>query len=842
MIDKSSDDLMVQFKDWMSNPEISKNLGSHVSVVRNVTAELLNQHDLLQRNRKTRPAIAIFGPSQAGKSYLTAKICERNDETVSVSIDKDYDFLREINPRGGRESTALVTRMTTHQHATQKGIPNAVHASLLSLSDLIGIFVNIYANDLKQSNNLSRDIVAARIETVCGKDMLDQVHTADNWVDPSLIYLKQVVGYLPLDLRPYNDLFRLPNGSLAGKSARELTELFSPMWGDISELNSLFEHLCDYLIKLNFVSTIQIPVDAFVPREISIIDVAILSNLQNLDSYRGHTVEVTTYGGVSLDMPRPILCALISEVEFVLNSPRAKLLDSVDILDFPGARSRIRRDIKQYEEGGVDKLFLRGKISHLFESASSRDEIDTLLLCVKPGPMDIATLPDTVGRWVHGVAQSQISSRLFILATKFDEHFPNAVGQSKGDQERFDNAIFSAFLEPFAVTEESWVHQFRFKNIFPIRNPNYPYDGFFTYEKSGKEVGIRSDAAERIEELKRSFTVSKNVTSYLNCIPEKWQSLMAPGDGGAYFLIDELAAVDWQSLKSERLLLKQQDIFKKLLSLLEPFVVHDDVTKKLQQQKQNFLKHFLLLQKLVDKRNLAPFAETFVISPLDLKGNVSSDILSGDEKEEVAPQLRGIKVPSFLKGEISEESDNQLQSSREKFFERLVSALLVAVLEELESNVKNSSKNLPDFQETMSFFASQFTSEFQLAKLREKLLKLSSGWTTGLKLTDNLEPICMVTSRVFDDHFYGPLSDSMLANVNVVANPITSRFEFNPKPAGNVSFFNAWMSHIGNLIEENVSNGSGGAHDMRLNAQLQLLIEAAQDYLDKSLQDHPMST
>lgn len=832
MTQNSSIDLMRQFKDWMSNPEISKNLGSHVSLVRNVTEDLLGRHDLLQKNKKTRPSVAIFGPSQAGKSYLTAKICERSDETVSVKIDKDYDFLREINPPGGRESTALVTRMTTHKDTAKRTAPNTVHASLLSVPDLIGIFVNIYCSDLKQSNDLSRDVIASRIESVCGKDILDQVHTTDNWVDPSLVYLRRVLGYLPIDLRPYTDLLRLPNGFLEGKRADQLTELFSPMWGDVSELSALFEHLCGYLIELEFASSIQIPVEAFVPREMSIIDVAVLSSLQDTDSYSDLSIEVMTHSSGSVDLPRPILCALISEVEFVLNSPKTSLLGSVDILDFPGARSRIRRDIHQYEEGGVDTLFLRGKISHLFEAASSRDEIDTLLLCVKPGPMDVATLPDTIGRWINGVAESQISSRLFILATKFDELFPAAAGQSKDDQEKFDNAIFSSVLEPFAATEDAWFHKFSFKNIFPIRNPNYPYDGFFIYDKqSGQEIRLRDDITERTEELKRAFAESKNVTSYVNNVPEKWNSLMSPGDGGASFLINELAEVDWKALKAERLTLKQQDLFKQLLALLEPFAIYDDVSKKLQQEKQKFLRHFIQLQQLVGKRNMAEFAELFTISPLDLKASVSSDILSGDEEAEAASKMNGVQVPSFLRGELPEEHQAGIQTYKEKFFERLVSALLMALLEELDNNVKNHGKNLISHQETISYFSSHFTNEYQLEKVKQKLVSLSSGWTTGLKLTDNLEPICMVVSRVFDDHFYGSAADDMSADTNIIANPIISHFPFEQRPAGNVSFFNAWMNHFGEIIEDNVSNASGGSHDLTLNAELLLLLDKTQNYL-----------
>ena len=163
MMDKTASELKAQFKDWMSNPAISKNLGSHASVVRNETAELLGQHDLLMKNSKTKPTIAVFGPSQAGKSYLTAKICEGIDESVSVKIDKDYDFLRELNPAGGRESTALVTRMTTHRDVAKRKDQSRVHGALLSLFDLIAIFANIYASDLKQKNEISRDMISTKI-------------------------------------------------------------------------------------------------------------------------------------------------------------------------------------------------------------------------------------------------------------------------------------------------------------------------------------------------------------------------------------------------------------------------------------------------------------------------------------------------------------------------------------------------------------------------------------------------------------------------------------------------------------------------------------------------------
>jgi hypothetical protein len=319
----------------------------------------------------------------------------------------------------------------------------------------------------------------------------------------------------------------------------------------------------------------------------------------------------------------------------------------------------------------------------------------------------------------------------------------------------------------------------------------------------------------------------------MNKISEKWNSLMSPGDGGAYFLIEELFAVDWQALKAERLKLNQEDLLKQILVLLEPVVVHDDVNKKIQQEKQNFLKHFKKLQQLLDKRDMATFADLFAIDPLDLKASISSVILSGGEREEVTSQASGIQVPSFLKGEVPEENKNVLQSSKERFFEELISALLVSLLEELDNNIKNCSKSLTTYQDSLSYLASQFTSEYQLEKLRKQLMTLSGSWTTGLKLTDNIEPICMMATRMFDNHFYGVVEGKNVTSSDVIANPTISHFGFEPKPSGNVVFFNTWMNHVGKTIEDNISNVSGGAHDLTLNAQLVVLLEKTQNHLDK---------
>ena len=70
----------------------------------------------LERATHLKPAVALFGPSQAGKSFMVGLLAKSSsDEVMYVADDatgKMYDFTDQINPPGGKESTGLVTRFT----------------------------------------------------------------------------------------------------------------------------------------------------------------------------------------------------------------------------------------------------------------------------------------------------------------------------------------------------------------------------------------------------------------------------------------------------------------------------------------------------------------------------------------------------------------------------------------------------------------------------------------------------------------------------------------------------------------------------------------------------------
>ena len=101
-----------------------------------------------------RPMCAgVFGPSQAGKSYLVEVLARPEDGALRARFDghEPVDFLAEINPIGEKEATGLVTRFTAGaETGTQAGRapPGApVRLRVLSEVDLVKVLCNTFLHD-----------------------------------------------------------------------------------------------------------------------------------------------------------------------------------------------------------------------------------------------------------------------------------------------------------------------------------------------------------------------------------------------------------------------------------------------------------------------------------------------------------------------------------------------------------------------------------------------------------------------------------------------------------------------------------------------------------------------
>lgn len=106
---------------------------------------------------------------------------------------------------------------------------------------------------------------------------------------------------------------------------------------------------------------------------------------------------------LSSNFNKSSLSALIAELTFVLPKQIAenrRFLNKIDLLDFPGARSREK--FKEQEIGTVLPTILRrGKVAYLFNKYSRSLRISSVLFCHHNDQKNEPTLGETINDWIE---------------------------------------------------------------------------------------------------------------------------------------------------------------------------------------------------------------------------------------------------------------------------------------------------------------------------------------------------------------------------------------------------------------------------------------------------------
>lgn len=91
--------------EWVrANPQATGSSGEALLRESNRLARALRKEAATAARKM---CVGVFGPSQSGKSYLISALAQDADGSLLTALgDESADFIQDINPAGGKESTA----------------------------------------------------------------------------------------------------------------------------------------------------------------------------------------------------------------------------------------------------------------------------------------------------------------------------------------------------------------------------------------------------------------------------------------------------------------------------------------------------------------------------------------------------------------------------------------------------------------------------------------------------------------------------------------------------------------------------------------------------------------
>jgi hypothetical protein len=542
--------------------------------------------------------VGVFGPSQAGKSYLISALARRGDAPLMAMFDgKPIDFVRDINPEGGKESTGLVTRFTIRPVQGLPGMPVALR--LLSQTDILKILGNTYLSDFDPADvepPAPEQVEAALSDArrAMQPQPFDGLSEDDVFVDIREYFESRFGGHALVQALKAQRFWQAAAEIAPRLDHAARAALLGIVWGRDPTLSATYVRLASALAQLGHPDEAFCPLTALMPRSESIIDVETLNRLGDPSDAR---LPVATRAGARAELPRATLTALIAEVTMQVRDKPWDFFDVTDLLDFPGARSRkLYRDPAKHlkDPANLPELMVRGKVAYLFERYCAESELTAMLLCIGPSNLEVTTLPRMVREWIEGThgdtpeRRARQKTALFFVLTKFDAEFESKAGQAEDSTTRWSTRLAASLLNPFGK-DSPWPMEWHpgrpFDNLFWMRNPNFKAEAILDYD-GPREIGIRPNQQERIARMREEFLANEEVRRHFFDPARAWDEAMRLNDGGITFLAERLRPVCDPALKRAQVEGRLSDLAEKLRARLNPHYRSGDLGAELARRRE----------------------------------------------------------------------------------------------------------------------------------------------------------------------------------------------------------------------------------------------------------------
>lgn len=541
--------------------------------------------------------VAVFGASQAGKSYLVSSLASRPGQALEAAYgDRRLNFLQDLNPQGGKESTGLVSRFTVRGVAAPPQAP--VPVRLMSQTDIVKILANAYLEDFKVrdlSPPRPADIAAlfARLSQQAGGAGQGGLTVDD--VEELREYFDLHFGAHPI-LRELGPAYWAHAADVIPRLAPEQrAEAYAPLWNGTEAFTRVARQLTGALAALGFPETAFCGLDALLPRETSVLDADMVFGL---GEGSGGSLRVASGAGASALIDRSVVAALIAEITVPLAERPWEFFEHTDLLDFPGARTREEiTDPESFlaQPGRLGRVFLRGKVAYLFQRYNAEQEIAAMLLCVGPSNQDVQTLPnmidDWIGQTIGAVPQARARQRnsLFLVLTKFDGEFEDKAGEDVAGGQRWTARIQASLLDFFGKAHgwpREWAPGQPFSNTFWLRSTAIGFAAVMDYA-DGAEAGVSPRAAAAVAARRAAYLGNALVRAHFADPARAWEAALSPRDGGIGYLAEALRPVCDPATKAEQVAGRVEELAADMAHRLRPYFQTGDLAAELARAKRD---------------------------------------------------------------------------------------------------------------------------------------------------------------------------------------------------------------------------------------------------------------
>lgn len=566
------------------------------------------------------PSSALYGESQVGKSYLIKNLLSTSNGDFNIideSTGESHNFLEKINPKGeGTEATSVVTRFSTQVEIIDEKYP--IKIRLLSPKDIVLLLVDSYFSDVEDHVNLPNgDKIRNHIDHLA--HLFEQATHQQSYFTEDDVY--DIRDYLEQNFKSFTtDL--VPSGlwDFAATIIEKLEysnwyKVFEIIWGKNPHITAIFNDLIEQLSQLGFPTVAYAEFKSVLREHGTILHVSRLREITGEPLYED--VAKNKYiASVELIVKHPQgiirhvankskLCALAAELVFKVDKALEEnkdFLKNSDLLDFPGARSRLKNQESKLEKLHIGDMVLRGKVSYIFNKYSAQYLISNLFFCNKNQKIEVKYIPKLLNTWIETYIGATPEKReeflsnsalppLFVIYTFFNadlEYNPindNPESLSEKWTKRFNTIFENEIVTNNFNWHKNWtVSRKEFPNNYMLRDFHYSNTIYKGYRDQGEEEKIPLEINSfpaYFDKLKESFITHPFVNAHFNKPEETWDASATPNNDGSALILANLGKASTNYARTQKFIRELNQISQEVKAEMDKHYHSDEADKRI---------------------------------------------------------------------------------------------------------------------------------------------------------------------------------------------------------------------------------------------------------------------